>query len=166
MSSLLEEPGGIFQDWNVNSGNPKSQLVMAGYRLARKLHLAEGPVRWAALPLLAMYSVLIEWVLGIEISYKARIGPRLRLFHGQALVIHERTVIGADCTLRHATTLGMRKDPDEAPVLGDGVDVGSNCVIIGRVVVGTGACIAAGSVVFRDVPPGATFAGNPARRIA
>ena len=43
--------------------------------------------------------------------------------------------------------------------------IGTGAVILGGVRVGAGAMVGAGAVVTRDVPPGATVAGNPARVI-
>ena len=43
--------------------------------------------------------------------------------------------------------------------------IGTGAVILGGVRVGAGATVGAGAVVTRDVPPGATVAGNPARVI-
>lgn len=41
--------------------------------------------------------------------------------------------------------------------------IGSGATILGGVRIGAGATVGAGAVVTRDVPPGATVAGNPAR---
>jgi acetyltransferase-like isoleucine patch superfamily enzyme len=41
--------------------------------------------------------------------------------------------------------------------------IGSGAVIMGGVTIGEGALVGAGAVVTRDVPPGATVAGVPAR---
>ncbi len=153
---------GVFQDWRANPRNPKVQLSLAAFRLAQRLAAAPRPVFVLAVPYLVLYRVVVEWILGIELHWKLRVGPRLRVYHGQALVVNPRSVIGADCILRHCTTLGTKEDDGPAPVLGDGVDVGAHVVILGGVRVGEGAVIGAGSVVTRDVPAGAVVAGNPA----
>ena len=136
------------------------------FRLAAATRALPHPLWLLGLPILLGYRVGVEWILGVELRYKTSIGPGLRLFHGQGLVVHEGTVIGADCTLRHNTTIGNKSaGRAECPVLGDSVEVGSNTVILGGIRIGDRAVIGAGSVVVKDVPPGATVAGNPAREI-
>ena len=48
-------------------------------------------------------------------------------------------------------------------VVEDEVSIGSNATILCGLRIGRGARIGAGAVVTRDVPPGVTVAGNPAR---
>jgi UDP-2-acetamido-3-amino-2,3-dideoxy-glucuronate N-acetyltransferase len=48
-------------------------------------------------------------------------------------------------------------------VVGRGATIGSGATILGGVRIGAGAMIGAGAVVSRDVEPGATVAGVPAR---
>lgn len=50
-----------------------------------------------------------------------------------------------------------------AITIGHDVWIGANSIIVSGVTVGTGAVIAAGSVVTKDVPPYSIVAGNPAR---
>jgi acetyltransferase-like isoleucine patch superfamily enzyme len=50
-------------------------------------------------------------------------------------------------------------------VIEDGAWLASNVTVLGNVRVGRNAVVAAGSVVTRDVPPGALVAGVPARLV-
>jgi putative colanic acid biosynthesis acetyltransferase WcaB len=160
---------GWFCDWEANRGNPKGQIVLLLFRIAHCARSLPDPLWLLTAPYLAVYRLGVEWGLGIELRYRTKIGPRLRLYHGQALVVHEGTVIGAGCTLRQSTTIGNKTLPDGSngacPVIGDGVDVGANAVILGAIKVGDRVVIGAGSVVVKDVPTGAVVAGNPARII-
>jgi len=49
--------------------------------------------------------------------------------------------------------------------IGSRVSIGTNATILGGVTVGDGAMVGAGSVVTKDIPPGETWAGVPARRL-
>jgi len=49
--------------------------------------------------------------------------------------------------------------------IGRNVWIGGGAIILPGITIGDDAIIGAGSVVTRDVPAGATFAGNPARRV-
>lgn len=51
----------------------------------------------------------------------------------------------------------------EGTVVKDGASIGSGSTLMSGITIGEGAMIGAGSVVTRDVPAGATVAGNPAR---
>ena len=102
---------------------------------------------------------------GIEIHPGATIGRRLVIDHGMGIVIGETAVIGDDCLLYQGVTLGgTGKDQGKRhPTLGNNVMVGSGARVLGPFKVGDNARIAAGAVVLREVPPGATAVGVPAR---
>ena len=159
----------LFCDWQANQGNIKGQLVMLAFRMAQAVRALPDPWWLLGAPILAAYRIAVEWVLGIELRYKTSVGPGLRLYHAQALVVHEGTVIGANCVLRQSTTIGNKTLADGSagpcPVLGDGVEGGSNAVILGGLTIGDRAVIGAGSVVLKDVAAGAVVAGNPAKVI-
>lgn len=59
----------------------------------------------------------------------------------------------------------IHKSEEERVYLGNDVWVGSHALINGGVRIGNGACIAAGAVVVKDVPPYAIVGGVPARII-
>ena len=120
----------------------------------------------------APLSLLYRWMhrhvrncYGIELHYTARIGGRFRIAHQGGIVIHEFARIGNDCTVRQGVTLGAanKYSIEEAPSLGDNVDVGAGAIVMGKVRVGHGARIGANAVVMSDVPPGCTAFAQPAR---
>ena len=102
---------------------------------------------------------------GIEIHPGASIGRRLVIDHGCGIVIGETAEIGDDCLLYQGVTLGgTGKDQGKRhPTLGNNVMVGSGARVLGPFKVGDNARIAAGAVVLREVPPGSTAVGVPAR---
>ena len=57
------------------------------------------------------------------------------------------------------------RQPYAAGFVDNRASIGAGAIILPGVTIGSGAMVGAGSVVTRDVPPGATVAGNPARRI-
>ncbi|MCE9543703.1 MAG: serine acetyltransferase [Verrucomicrobia bacterium] len=156
---------GILQDWGANSGNLHSRLILVSFRIAQKLHRLPQGVRWLGIPYLGIYQLIAIWLMGIDLSYKASIGPGLRLYHPTGLVIHEAAILGRDCILRQCTTIGMRREASDCPVVGDRVNIGSNSVLIGAITIGNDAVIGAGSIVLHDVLTGDVVAGNPARSI-
>jgi putative colanic acid biosynthesis acetyltransferase WcaB len=159
----------LFQDWDNNFANPKGRLVMVLFRIAFALRNGPRPLIVLAIPYGVLYRVIVEWTLGIELPWKTRVGPGLRIEHGQCLVVNDKTVFGRNVMVRNSTTIGNKQLRDGAysgaPVIGDHVDIGANVVILGDIQIGDHAIIGAGSVVVKDVPAYAVVAGNPARVI-
>jgi serine O-acetyltransferase len=106
-----------------------------------------------------------RWLTGIEIHPGATIGRRVFIDHGMGVVIGETAEIGDDCTLYHGVTLGGTSwnKGKRHPTLARGVVIGAGAKILGPILVGDGAKIGCNAVVVRDVPPGATAVGIPAR---
>jgi serine O-acetyltransferase len=112
-----------------------------------------------------MNSHIGRWLTGIEIHPGATIGRRVFIDHGMGVVIGETAEIGDDSTLYHGVTLGGTtwKKGKRHPTLGKGVVIGAGAKILGPLTVGDGAKIGSNAVVVKDVPPGATAVGIPAR---
>ena len=157
----------LLQDWHVNRGSGKSRVIMVLFRQVARWH--RGPRRAWHAGSIAAYTVLVNWILGVEIPPTTEIGAEFRILHPQSIVLNPDTQIGQRCTIRASTILGniVRADGTVtgSPRLGDGVELGVGVIIIGPVEIGAGARIGAGAVVTKDVPAGAVAVGNPARLI-
>ncbi len=112
-------------------------------------------------------SHLGRFLTGIEIHPGATLGRRLFIDHGMGVVIGETAEVGDDCTLYHGVTLGGTtwKRGKRHPSLGNGVVIGAGAKLLGPIAVGDRARIGSNAVVVKDVPPGATAVGIPARII-
>ena len=111
---------------------------------------------------------------GIEIHPGAKIGKNLFIDHGMGVVIGETSEIGDNVTIYHAVTLGgispsidteLQRNEKRHPTIGNDVVIGSGAQIIGPVVVGNYARIAANAVVVNDVAENTTMVGVPAKAI-
>ncbi|QJD77229.1 serine acetyltransferase [Spirosoma rhododendri] len=152
----------IFQDWSANTSNSKGRLLGVLFRLAN-FGAGSAVARLLLTPYQLLYRLLVEWTLGVELPYNTVVGPGLRIYHGQALVVHKHVRIGRNCILRQSTTIGNAGRGNDCPIIGNNVDIGSNVCIIGPVHIGDNVVIGAGSVVTKSIPTGCTVVGNPAR---
>ncbi|MBC6440397.1 MAG: serine O-acetyltransferase [Rhodospirillales bacterium] len=110
-------------------------------------------------------SHLGRFFTGIEIHPGATIGKAFFIDHGMGVVIGETAEVGKHVTLYHGVTLGGTtwNKGKRHPTLGDNVVVGAGAKILGPVTVGAGAAVGSNAVVVKDVPPGSTVVGIPAR---
>jgi len=131
------------------------------HRVAHRLWRMK--IRW-----LARYvSHWSRFLTGIEIHPGAKLGRRVFIDHGMGVVIGETAELGDDCTLYHGVTLGGTtwNKGKRHPTLGRGVVIGAGAKLLGPINVGDGARVGSNAVVVKDVPPGATAVGIPARII-
>ena len=104
-------------------------------------------------------------VFSIDIHPGARVGRGVFVDHGHAIVVGETARIGNDVSMLHGVTLGGtgKDSEDRHPKIADGVLIGAGAKILGNILVGECARVAAGSVVLEPVPAKTTVAGVPAK---
>jgi acetyltransferase-like isoleucine patch superfamily enzyme len=114
----------------------------------------------------------------IKIGHRVAMGDSVHLSCNRRIEIGDDVLFGSNIFVgdhQHGTYSGLKQSPpNEAPsarmlsITEEGVDIkarvwiGNNVVILGNVTVGTGAIIAANSVVIQNVPAYSIVAGIPA----
>lgn len=135
--------------------------ALAYHRVAHRLFKA----RWFFLARLVNH--WSRWLTAIDIHPGATIGRNFFIDHG-FVVIGETAEIGNDVTIYQCVTLGGTS-PDSGvagkrhPTLLDGVIIGSGAQVLGPITVGERSRIGANAVVTKEVMPGATMVGIPAK---
>ena len=141
----------------------------------------ENTARNSAIPMIDMLNIdariepgaIIRDMVTIEKNAVVMMGAVINIgaVIGEGTMVDMNAVVGARGILGKNVHLGacsvvagVLEPPSATPVIvEDDVVIGANCVILEGVRIGKGAVVAAGSVVTKDVEPGAVVAGSPAK---
>ena len=112
----------------------------------------------------------------VEIQKGAKIGSRCKIsshtFICEGVTLEDEVFVGHNVVFtndRYPRSAASGKLQTEADwhciptLVKRGASIGSGAVLLCGITIGENAMIGAGSVVTKDVPPGVTVAGNPAR---
>lgn len=139
---------------------------VAVYRFSHWLYvdkpnaLVRIPLKVAAFFAVKFCVVFME----MDIDPQASIGGGFYIGHIGGVHINPGAVLGRNCDIAHRVTIGASAmGRGGIPVLGDEVYVGTGAVLVGKIKVGSGAKIAANTLVMSNVPAGATVMGVPGR---
>lgn len=138
--------------------------VVATYRLGAWAKTLPLPLR---LPILVVYGLLrLPWhlFLHVELPASARIGAGLLLVHPYNVLIGPEAQLGDDCSIFHEVTVGAGPSPG-MPRIGDRVALFAGARVLGGIEVGDGSEVGANCVVTIDVAPGSIVAPPQARAI-
>ena len=121
--------------------------VLPGARIGRDCNICDGVF------------VENEVVVGDRVTVKCGV----QLWDG--ITLEDDVFVGPNATFTNDPFPRSRRYPDEFPrtIVRRGASIGANATLLPGIVIGEGAMIGAGSVVTRDVPPGAIVVGNPGR---
>jgi len=100
----------------------------------------------------------------LEIGNGCSIGDRTEIHCQEKISIGDNTIIAWDCVIMDTDYHSVDGGPAHTKpvIIGRGVWIGCRVIILKGISIGDNAIIAAGSVVTKNVPPGALVAGNPA----
>ena len=112
-------------------------------------------------------SSIARMTTGVDIHPEASIGRRVFIDHATGVVIGQTAEVGEDVVIFHGVTLGgVAMNPGKRhPTIGNHVMIGAGAKVLGPITVGDGAKVGANAVVTKDVPPGATMIGIPAKPV-
>jgi serine O-acetyltransferase len=141
--------------------------VVAIHRFGQWASALPNPLlRW---PMWLLYRLahLSHWPMHVHLwagAGGARIGAGLVLIHPHNVVIGNGVEIGDDCLIFHDVTLGTGPMPG-TPKIGNRVDIYVGARVLGGVTIGDGSMIGANCVVVRDIPPGSVVLAAPCKVI-
>lgn len=160
IASVFDRDPAARSEWEILTCYPGFHALLI-HRFAHWLWTRR--LRWLG----RFVSHISRFLTAIEIHPGAVIGRRVLIDHGMGVVIGETAEVGDDCTLYQGVTLGGTSwsGGKRHPTLGNGVVIGAGAKVLGPILVGDGARIGSNAVVVKDVPPGATAVGIPARII-
>ncbi len=86
--------------------------------------------------------------------------------HGiKGIFVTNKAIIGENVTIYQQVTIGINKENEAGPVIGDNCFIGAGAKIIGNIKIGDNVKIGANAVVFEDIPDNATVVLNKSRVI-
>ena len=141
---------------------PPGDAMVDRWERARKLGFAEGASIYGSAVVFGMPKVGSHTWIGPNTLLDASSGE---LAIGSYCSISAGTQIYTHDTVLWAVSGGKLPKRTGPVSIADNVYVGSQCVIVPNVRIGTRVVVAANSLVNRDVPDGTIVAGTPARRI-
>lgn len=103
----------------------------------------------------------VHWEPGTVVLANASVTSNVRL--GLHVHINLNATVAHDSTLGDYVTVNPGANINGDVIIGEAATVGSGAVIRQGITIGAGATVGAGAAVVRDVEPGTTVVGVPAR---
>ncbi|PEX89440.1 MULTISPECIES: serine acetyltransferase [Klebsiella] len=131
----------------------KSRVIIFLYRLSSLFFSpSRNPLKYAFFIFVMLYYIVVEFLWGVEIKPKTKIGWGIKIFHPTAIIINPGAVLGSGIVLRHGVTIGNKYNSKtghetKCPVIKDNVEFGAYACVIGEISIGEDSVIGAMSYV-------------------
>lgn len=100
---------------------------------------------------------------GCVIGMNARFGRRFLILHSVGIVVNSAIIAGNNITLESGVVIGAKKG--KSPTLGSKIFLGSGAKVVGSLIIGDGVSIGANAVVVKDVQANTVVGGVPAKTL-
>jgi sugar O-acyltransferase (sialic acid O-acetyltransferase NeuD family) len=98
---------------------------------------------------------------GCQIMAQAAVCTHVRL--GSGVIVNTAASVDHDCIIGDGTHIAPGARLAGEVTVGERAFIGAGSIVLPRIHIGEGAIVGAGAVVTKNVQPGATVIGNPAR---
>lgn len=137
------------------------------FRISTWLYKKNKFFRYIGIPIYLVYKIH-KLLTGIQLPMCTDVGPGLRFFHYNCIIIAQECSIGKNASIHQGVTIGRVFNGPKAgvPVVGDNVVIFAGAKIVGNIRIGNNVVVAANAVVIDDVPDNCVVAGIPAKVVS
>lgn len=96
---------------------------------------------------------------GCELPSIAFGGGAIRFPHLNGIIINPNSRVGSNCTIFHQVTIGVAREGDGAPTIGDRAFIGAGAKLLGPIQIGDDVYVGANAIVTKNVPSNVTVVG-------
>ena len=148
------------------AARPLACVAIGGARGAERLDIqrkleAQGCTPLRVIHPRAFVAADVKLGKGCQVLAMSAVCANARL--GDAVIINTAASVDPDCVIHDGAHVGPGAHLAGEVEVGASAFIGTAAVVLPRLRIGAGATVGAGAVVTRDVAPGTTVLGNPAR---
>lgn len=141
----------------------KGYILDPGYRYLVWYRLG---MHFGKTPLLGLWCKIREHQIGTKAGICiscGSVGAGLIITHFNGIFVFSQSM-GTDCIVRQNCTIGSKHFADGSnPTIGNHVEFGAGCKVLGNISIGNNVIIGANAVVIHDVPDNCVVGGIPAK---